>query len=769
MQPGRSRSAEGSAAPVDDSFRRAALAYHRLPRPGKLSVEPTKALGTQRDLALAYSPGVAAACDEIVADPAQADELTSRANLVAVITNGTAVLGLGDIGPLAAKPVMEGKAVLFKKFAGIDVFDLEVDATDIDRFVDIVAALEPTFGGINLEDIRAPECFEIERRLRERMSVPVFHDDQHGTAIVCAAAVRNGLLLQGKRLEEVKLVTSGAGAAAMACVDLLVRMGLDPQKVTLTDIGGVVHSGRPDLPPNVARYARQTDARTLRDVLPGADVFLGLSAPRVLKAEWLDLLAPKPLILALANPEPEILPELVAEARPDAIVATGRSDYPNQVNNVLCFPFVFRGALDVGAREINEAMEIAAAEAIARLARVEASDVAALAYAGEVGLFGPASIIPKPFDHRLILEIAPAVARAAMESGVARRPIADFDAYRVQLEQYVYRSGQLMRPVFARARQQQRRIAYGEGEDERVLRAAQTVVDERLARPVLVGRRGVIDERLRQLGLRLRLDEDVEVFDPADDPRSGALAQDYAALVERRGVTPAAAERRFATRGSLGAAMLLRAGLVDGALVGGAGDWWRHFITVLPLIRRGPEVARIYALSGLILANGPLFICDTHVNVDPSPEQIAEAAMLSAEAVRRFGLTPKVALLSHSSFGSSNSPSARTMREALRLIQAQAPPFEVDGEMHGDAALVPAALARYVGQSPLRAAPANLLIMPSLDAANIALTLLASAAGGLQVGPLLLGVSQPLHILSPTVTTRGVINMTALCSDEAAR
>ena len=751
---------------MNDDLRRAALAYHRLPRPGKLSVEPTKPLASQRDLALAYSPGVAAACEAIVEDPDLADELTARANLVAVITNGTAVLGLGAIGPLAAKPVMEGKAVLFKKFAGVDVFDLEIDATDVDRFVEIVAALEPSFGGINLEDIKAPECFEIERRLRERMHVPVFHDDQHGTAIVCAAAVRNGLLLQGKTLEEVKLVTSGAGAAAMACVDLLVRMGLNPENVTLTDIHGVVHAGRNDLPPNVARYAHHTEARILREVLPGADVFLGLSAPRVLKPEWLGLLADKPLILALANPEPEILPELVAQARPDAIVATGRSDYPNQVNNVLCFPFVFRGALDVGAREINEEMKIAAAEAIAALARVEASDVAAEAYAGEAALFGPGSIIPKPFDHRLILQIAPAVARAAMDSGVARRPIKDFESYRGQLEHYVYRSGQLMRPVFARARAAQRRIAYGDGEDERVLRAAQSVVDERLARPVLVGRQKIIAEKLRSLGLRLRLEEDVEVFDPSAGGPADALGQEYARLVERRGVTPAAAARRFATRGAVGAAMLLRSGAVDGALVGGAGDWWRNFIYVLPLIQRRPEVARVYALSGLILPQGALFICDTHVNVDPTPEQIAEQTFLSAEAVRHFGLAPRVALLSHSSFGSSNSPSAKKMREALRLIQAAGPDFQVDGEMHGDAALSPQALSRYVTESPL-SGPANLLIMPSLDAANIALTLLAGAGDGLPMGPLLLGVSQPLHILSPTITTRGVINMTALCAAEA--
>ncbi|CAN7651413.1 NADP-dependent malic enzyme [Phenylobacterium sp. LjRoot219] len=751
---------------MDDALRRAALAYHRLPRPGKLAIEPTKPLASQRDLALAYSPGVAAACEAIVEDPGAADELTARANLVAVITNGTAVLGLGDIGPLAGKPVMEGKAVLFKKFAGIDVFDLEVDATEVDRFVEVVAALEPTFGGINLEDIKAPECFEIERRLRERMQVPVFHDDQHGTAIVCAAAVRNGLTLQGKQLEDVKLVTSGAGAAAMASVDLLVRMGLKVENVTLTDIAGVVHAGRNDLPPNVARYARATEARTLPDVLPGADVFLGLSAPRVLKPEWLALLADKPLILALANPEPEILPELVRRARPDAIVATGRSDYPNQVNNVLCFPFVFRGALDVGAREINEEMKIAAAEAIASLARVEASDVAASAYSGESALFGPDSIIPKPFDHRLILQIAPAVARAAMDSGVARRPITDFDAYRAELEQYVYRSGQLMRPVFARARDARRRIAYGDGEDERVLRAAQTVVDENLARPVLVGRQAVIDERRRALGLRFRLGEEVEVFDPAADPRAAELSFEYARLVERRGATPTAAARRFSTRGSVSAAMLLRAGMVDGALVGGAGDWWRHFTYVLPVLPRRADTGRIYALSGLILPQGPLFICDTHVVVDPTAEQVAEATFLSVEAVRRFGLTPRVALLSHSSFGSSHSPSAKKMREALHLIEAQKPDFQVDGEMHGDSALLPPARARYVTESKLQGA-ANLLVMPSLDAANIALSLLASAGDGLQVGPLLLGVAQPLHILDATVTTRGVVNLTAVCAAEA--
>jgi malate dehydrogenase (oxaloacetate-decarboxylating)(NADP+) len=753
---------------LDEDFRRAALSYHQAPRPGKLSVEPTKAMATQRDLALAYSPGVAAACEAIVADPSAARDYTVRGNLVAVITNGTAVLGLGAIGPLASKPVMEGKAVLFKKFAGIDVFDLEIDERDPDKFVEIVAALEPTFGGINLEDIKAPECFEIERRLRQRMKVPVFHDDQHGTAIVCAAAVRNALRLQGKALESVKLVTSGAGAAAMACVELLVRMGLKAENVTLTDIEGVVHSGRPGLPEHMRPYARDTNARALPDVLPGADVFLGLSAPRVLKPEWLPLLAERPLVMALANPEPEILPELVMAARPDAIVATGRSDYPNQVNNVLCFPFVFRGALDVGASEINEAMKIAAAEAIADLARVEMSEEVAAAYADAGSAFGESYIIPKPFDPRLILEIAPAVARAAMDSGVATKPIEDFDAYRRQLENYVYRSGQLMRPVFAQARRQSRRIAYAEGEDPRVLRAVQTVVDERLARPVLVGRRSAIEDQVRSLGLRLEVGRDIEVFDAlADTTAAEPLAQAYARLVERRGVPQAAAVRRVYNRPTVAAAMLLNQGQVDGALVGGGGDWWKHFTYALPVVPRRPDADRVYGLSVLILPRGTVFITDTHVNVDPTPEQIAEATILAAEAVRNFGVTPEAALLSHSSFGSSNSPSARKMRLALALIRARDPDLVVDGEMHGDAALSRTARARYVGDSPLTGT-ANLLVMPSLDAANIALTLLTAATDALQVGPILLGLSKPLHVMPPTITARGIVNMTALAATERA-
>jgi malate dehydrogenase (oxaloacetate-decarboxylating)(NADP+) len=754
---------------MDEDFRKAALAYHLSPRPGKLAVQPTKRMANQRDLALAYSPGVAAPCEAIAADPALARDYTARGNLVAVITNGTAVLGLGNIGALASKPVMEGKAVLFKKFAGIDVFDLEVNETDIDRFVEIVAALEPTFGGINLEDIKAPECFVIEKKLRERMKIPVFHDDQHGTAIVCAAAIRNGLVLQGKTLSEVKLVTSGAGAAALACVDLLVAMGLPVDNITLTDIKGVVHKDRGDaMAPNMARYARKTDARTLGDVLVGADVFLGLSAPNVLKPEWLPQMAKKPLILALANPDPEIMPEVAKAARPDAIIATGRSDYVNQVNNVLCFPFVFRGALDVDATTINEPMKVAAVEAIAALARVEASDVVANAYGGAMTGFGPDYIIPKPFDPRLILHIAPAVARAAMESGVARRPIADFDAYENELEKFVYRSGQLMRPVFDIARQSPRRVVYAEGEEERTLRAVQTVVDEGLAQPTLIGRRDVILEKTRQLGLRLDFNRHARILDPLSDKEFFApLTERYQRMVERRGIQPDSAARWLATRHGIAAAMLLDAGEVDAALCGGLGDWTRQLTNILPIIPRQHGVTRLYSLSALILPNGALFFCDTHVNVDPTAEQIAEMTLLAAKTVRRFGLAPKAALLSHSSFGTSQSPSAIKMRKALALLRAAGPDFELDGEMHADAALSEGLRARVVSNSALTGS-ANLLVMPTLDAANIALTLLSAATEGLLVGPLLLGVSKPVHVMVPSVTARGIVNMTALAVAQAA-
>ncbi len=752
---------------MDDDFRKAALDYHRLPHPGKLAIEPTKRMATQRDLALAYSPGVAAACEEIVADPDTAYDYTARGNLVGVVSNGTAVLGLGDIGALAGKPVMEGKAVLFKKFAGIDCFDIEVDARDPERFIEVVAALEPTFGAINLEDIKAPECFAIEARLRERMKIPVFHDDQHGTAIIVAAAVRNGLELQGKRLEDVRLVTSGAGAAALACVDLLVTMGLQPANVTLTDIKGVIYAGRQaDMLPNMARYANPTDARTLADALPGADVFLGLSAPRVLKAEWLGLLAPKPLILALANPEPEILPEAVRAARPDAIVATGRSDYPNQVNNVLCFPFIFRGALDVGATTINEEMKVACVEAIAVLARVEASEVVAAAYGGVAPVFGPDYIIPKPFDPRLILQIAPAVAAAAMRTGVARRPIADFAVYRRELERFVFRSGQLMRPMFEAARQQPRRIVYAEGEDERVLRAVQTIVDDGIAQPILLGRPDVIERRVREMGLRMKLQDTVRVLDPADDPVFHPLLASYQIRVGRRGVPPDAARQQMATRPAVAAAMLLDAGEADAAIVGGTGDWWRHMMSILPVIPKRPEVSRVYALSCLILQSGALFFCDTHMNLDPTAKEVAEMTLLAADAVRSFGLEPKVALLSHSSFGASNSPPARKMRQALALLRVQAPDLEVDGEMHADAALSEAIRDRAVPDSRL-SGTANLLVLPTLDAANIAFNLLKASADGLPVGPILLGMCKPIHVLVQSVTARGIVNLSAIAATQA--
>jgi malate dehydrogenase (oxaloacetate-decarboxylating)(NADP+) len=754
---------------MDEDFRAAALDYHRLPRPGKISIEPTKRMATQRDLALAYSPGVAAACEAIARDPDAAFDYTARGNLVAVVSNGTAVLGLGAIGALASKPVMEGKAVLFKKFAGIDAIDIEIEERDPQRLIEVIAALEPSFGAINLEDVKAPECFVVEQALRERMRIPVFHDDQHGTAIIVAAAVRNGLLLQGKRLEEVKLVCSGAGAAALACLDLLVSMGLRRENVTVCDIAGVVHEGRTELmDPWKARYARATGARWLQEVLPGADVFLGLSAPRVLKPEWLPLLAPKPLVLALANPEPEILPEAVHAARPDAIVATGRSDYPNQVNNVLCFPFIFRGALDVGATAINEAMKMAAVEALAGLARMEASEVVAAAYGGQAPVFGPDYIIPKPFDPRLILEIAPAVARAAMESGVARRPIADFAAYRHGLERFVFRSGNLMRPVFEAARRAPRRVVYAEGEDERTLRAVQTVLDEGLAEPILIGRRAVITERVRAMGLRMDLAQSVRVLDPETDAEVfGPLLPLYQRKVGRRGVPPDSAERRLRTRPTIAAAMVLEAGLADACIAGGTGDWMRHWHYAFDVIGMRKGVGRVYALSGVIMRTGEtLFVVDTHLVVEPTPEQIAEMTCLAAEQVRAFGIVPKAALLSHSSFGASNAPSAKRMREALRLIRAREPELEVDGEMHADAALVPAIRARAV-PDPALSDSANLLVAPSLDAANIAFNLVKAATDGLQIGPLLLGMRKPIHVLVPSVTARGIVNVTALAAAQA--
>ncbi|MGH6745396.1 NADP-dependent malic enzyme [Novosphingobium sp.] len=748
---------------MDDNLRRAALDYHLHPQPGKLRIEPTKRMVNQRDLALAYSPGVAAPCVEIAADPDKAMDYTARGNLVAVISNGTAVLGLGAIGALASKPVMEGKAVLFKKFADIDVFDLEVDTTDPDKFVEAVALLEPTFGGINLEDIKAPECFAIEARLKERMNIPVFHDDQHGTAIVVAAAVRNALVLQGKTLAEAKLVTSGAGAAALACVDLLVSMGLQIENVTLTDKDGVIHSGREGMLPNMARYARETNARSLPEVLPGANLFLGLSAPGVLKPEWLPLMAPNPLIFALANPEPEIRPEIAREVRPDAIIATGRSDYPNQVNNVLCFPYIFRGALDVGATAINEEMKAAAAEAIAALARLPAHDSVAQAYGGRKLVFGPEYIIPTPFDPRLIGEIAVAVARAAMASGVARKTV-DLDEYKRKLTRQNTRSGQLMLPVFQAARGSGRRIVYGEGEDERVLRAIQDVLDEEIARPTIVARRRVLEEKLPGLGLGFQLDRDVEVIDPETDHEvMGELVEAYRAVASRKGVPSDEIPRHVYRRPTLTAALLLRTGRVDAALVGGRSEYWGQIEHVLRVIDREPGSSRVYALSGLILDAGALFITDTHMVPDPTPEQIAEMAQLGATQLKHFGLRPRVALLSHSNFGASHSPSARKMRAALDIVKAAAPDLKIDGEMHADAALSQALRDRLVPDARFEG-PANLLVMPNLDAANITLTALSASSSSPTVGPMLMGLSQPIHVLTPGVTARGILNLTAIAA-----
>ncbi|MBJ7444671.1 MAG: NADP-dependent malic enzyme [Sphingobium sp.] len=753
---------------MDDNTRRAALDYHRFPRPGKLRIEPTKRMVNQRDLALAYSPGVAAPCMEIAADPDKALDYTARGNLVAVITNGTAVLGLGAIGALASKPVMEGKAVLFKKFADIDVFDIEIDTTDADKFVEAVALMEPTFGGINLEDIKAPECFAIEARLKERMNIPVFHDDQHGTAIVVAAAVRNALVLQGKTLADAKLVTSGAGAAALACVDLLVSMGLPVDNVTMTDKDGVIHSGREGMLPNMARYARVTNARTLPDVLPGANLFLGLSAPGVLKPEWLPLMAPNPLIFALANPEPEIRPEAAREVRPDAIIATGRSDYPNQVNNVLCFPYIFRGALDVGATQINEAMKAAAAEAIAGLARLPAHDSVAQAYGGQKLVFGPDYIIPTPFDPRLIAEIAPAVAKAAMDSGVARRPI-DLEDYKRSLSRQSARSGQLMMPVFEAARGGNRRIAYGEGEDERVLRAIQDALDEGIVRPVIVARRRILNQKLPDLGLRFQLDRDVEVIDPETDHLvMGELVEAYRAVASRRGVPAAEVIRHVYRRPTVTAALLLRTGRVDAALVGGNSEYWGQVEHVMRIIDRVPGQSRVYALSGLILDAGALFITDTHMVPDPTPEQIAEMTLLAATELLNFGLTPRAALLSHSNFGASHSNSARKMRSALKLVREAAPELMVDGEMHADAALSQSLRERLIPDSRFEG-PANLLVMPNLDAANITLTALSASSSSPTVGPMLMGLKQPIHVLTPGVTSRGILNLTAIAAAEVAR
>jgi malate dehydrogenase (oxaloacetate-decarboxylating)(NADP+) len=748
---------------MDEQLRKAALEYHRLPRPGKISIAPTKQLTNQRDLALAYTPGVAAACEEIVRDPAEARNLTSRGNLIGVITNGTAVLGLGAIGPLASKPVMEGKAVLFKKFAGIDVFDIEIDERDPDKLVEIIAALEPTFGGINLEDIKAPECFMIERKLRERMNIPVFHDDQHGTAIIVGAAIVNGLKVVSKDIRKVKLVASGAGAAALSCLDLLVKLGLRMENIIVTDIAGVVYQGRKEeMDPNKARYAKHIAGRKLDDVIEGADVFLGLSAGRVLKQGMVAKMASRPLILALANPEPEILPELVKEVKPDAVIATGRSDYPNQVNNVLCFPFIFRGALDVGATTITQEMELAAVHAIADLAQAEQSEVVAMAYGEQNLKFGPEYLIPRPFDPRLIAKIAPAVAKAAMASGVATRPIEDFDAYREQLGQFVYHSGLIMKPVFAAAKEAPRRIVYAEGEDDRVLRAVQVVVDEGLARPIVVARPAVLARRLEKLGLRIRPGVEFELVNPESDPRYRDYWTTYHKLTERKGVSPQYAKIEMRRRLTLIGAMMIHKGEADGMLCGTFGTHQLHLEYIDQVIGKRPGVNRYAAMNALMLPGNTVFICDTYVNVDPDAEAIAEMTILAAEEIRRFGINPKVALLSHSSFGSMDTPSARKMQEALKLINRRAPDLEVEGEMHGDAALSEELRVQAFPNSRLKG-EANLLIMPSLDAANIAFNLLKTAAGdGVTIGPILLGAARTVHILTPTATVRRIVNMTAL-------
>ncbi|MFN7835935.1 MAG: NADP-dependent malic enzyme [Burkholderiaceae bacterium] len=754
--------------PMDPALRQAALEYHEFPHPGKLAVVATKGLINQRDLALAYSPGVAAACEEIENDPANAYKYTSRGNLVAVITNGTAVLGLGAIGPLAAKPVMEGKAVLFKKFAGIDVFDIEIDERDPDKLVEIIASLEPTFGGINLEDIKAPDCFYVERKLRERMAIPVFHDDQHGTAIVVGAAILNGLEIVGKKIDQVKIAVSGAGAAALACLDLLLDLGLKLENIWVTDLSGVVYHGRSEsMDPDKSRFAQHTDARTLEDIMQGADIFLGLSAGGVLKQHMVEKMAKKPIILALANPTPEILPELVTAVRPDAIICTGRTDYPNQVNNVLCFPFIFRGALDVGATTITREMEIAAVKAVAELARKEQSDVVASAYHSGNISFGPEYLIPKPFDPRLIVQVAPAVAQAAMDSGVATRPIADMQAYTEQMQQFVYHSGTFMKPIFSSAKVAMQeggrtRIVYAEAEDERVLRAVQVVIDEGLAKPILVGRPAVIERRLERFGLRMKPGVDFELINPEYDERYKTYWQAYYALVNRRGVTQDYAKVEMRRRHTLIGAMMIHHGHADGMICGTFGTHGLHLHYIDQVIGRR-EGCQVYAaMNGLMLPDRQVVIVDTHVNVDPTAEQIAEITIMAAEEMLRFGIEPRAALLSHSNFGSSSAPSAVKMRLALEMLKHRAPWLEADGEMHGDCALDEQVRQRILPNSVLKA-NANLLVCPNIDSANISYNLLKTAAGnGIAIGPILLGAAKPVHILTPSATVRRLVNMTAL-------
>ena len=750
-------------------LRKAALEYHQFPTPGKVAIAATKQLVNQHDLALAYSPGVAAPCEEIVKDPANAFKYTSRGNLVGVVTNGTAVLGLGDIGPLASKPVMEGKGVLFKKFSGIDVFDIEINEKDPDKLVEIIASLEPTFGGINLEDIKAPDCFYIERKLRERMKIPVFHDDQHGTAIVVGAAILNGLKIVGKDPKKIKLVTSGAGAAALACLGLLVKLGIPRENIWVTDLAGVVYEGRTELmDEDKIQFVQKTDHRTLREVMAGADVFLGLSAGGVLKQDMVKSMAATPLIFALANPNPEIDPEDVKAVRDDAIMATGRTDYPNQVNNVLCFPYIFRGALDCGATTITLEMEIAAVHAIAELAQAEQSEVVAAAYVGEPLAFGPEYLIPKPFDPRLMMKIAPAVAQAAFDSGVASRPITDMDAYRERLQGFVYASGTMMKPIFTAAKRAlNKRIAYSEGEEERVLRAAQIVVDEGIARPTLIGRPAVIAERIEKFGLRLREELDYDVVNVEQDHRYRDFWQTYHRMTERKGVTQQIAKIEMRRRLSLIGAMLLHKGDVDGMICGTWGANPMHLSYIDQVIGKRAGVNTFACMNGLMLPGRQVFMVDTHVNYDPTAEQLAEFTVMAAEEMRRFGIQPKAALLSHSNFGSSNEPSAIKMRTVLGLLRQSAPWLEVDGEMHGDVALDSAARQAIMPNSSL-IGDANLLVLPNMDAANIAYNLLKTAAGGnIAVGPVLLGAAKPVHILTPSTTVRRIVNMTALTVADA--
>ncbi|UGB38357.1 NADP-dependent malic enzyme [Frateuria soli] len=748
-----------------DDLRHAALEYHRHPRPGKIKVSATKAMVTQRELSLAYSPGVAYACEAIVENPQAASEMTARGNLVAVITNGTAVLGLGDIGPLAGKPVMEGKGVLFQKFAGIDVFDIELNERDPDKLVDIIAAMEPTFGGINLEDIKAPECFIVERKLRERMHIPVFHDDQHGTAIIVGAAVLNALAVVGKDIGQIRLATTGAGAAGIACLDMLVALGVKPENILAFDREGVIHAGRPGLDPDKARYARDTDKRSLAEIVAGADVFLGLSAGGILKPEMVATMADRPVILALANPNPEILPEDARRVRPDCIVATGRSDYPNQVNNALCFPYIFRGALDVGATGINEAMKLACVRAIAGLARMEASDLAG-AYGGEVPSFGAEYLIPRPFDPRLLVMLAPAVAQAAMDSGVASRPIEDMDAYREKLGQFIYRTSLLMKPVYERARADLKRVVYAEGEEETVLRAVQTVVDEKLAFPILIGRPDVIAQRIERLGLRIREGVDFELTNINDDPRFNDYWQQYHALTERRGVTPAAAKNLLRSRPTLIAALMVERGEADAMICGLVGRYHKKLGYLRSVFGLDPGVQCTSAMSGVINDLGAWFFVDTHVQVDPTAEQIAEATLQASYRLKLFGIVPKVALLSHSNFGSHDNPSAAKMRRAYQLIRERAPRLEIDGEMQADTAWDEALRQRIFPNSTL-AGRANLFVLPNLDAANIVYNMVKVMSGGVAIGPILMGVDKSAHILTPASTVRRVVNMTALAAVDA--